>query len=209
MRAVPLLSLLLSACVVGSTAPGDDQPAGDDTGDPQPDAGGQQLVCDVPASLPAPTLNVTAERRNQQGSMGARQYYRVLADFDGAAAPDRLSLELWDTFGVFTADVVPGTYTIAGAETSLETCGVCAAVLADFTPPASQFYLAKAGTITIDTVEPTLAGSISGLQLEQIDGATGAVIPDGCTATLPTATFSATVTIVDGGDGGGGGGGGG
>lgn len=201
MRAVPLLSaLLLSACVVGSTAPGgDDQPAGDD---PQPDAGGQQLVCDVPASLPAPTLAVTAERRNQQGSMGARQYYLLLADFDAAATPDRLQLALWDTYGAFTGDVVPGTYPIAGPETELETCGVCVAVLADFTPPASQFYLAKSGTVTLDTVEPTLAGSISGIQVEQIDGTTGAVIPDGCTATLPTATFSAPVTIVDGGGGG-------
>lgn len=202
MRPLVFVLLVSVACTV------DAAPAGDDTADPAPDAAPDPVAdCALPAELGAAMSNLTAERHNQPGSMGARQYYRLLGDFDAAATPDRLDLELWDQTGAFTGDVAAGTYTIGGVETSLETCGVCVMALADFTPPAEQFYIAQTGTVTITSVEPTLAGSLSGVTLAQFDPATGALVAGGCTATVPTLDFSAPVTIVDVGGGGGGGGG--
>ena len=198
--------LFAAACTVGATGPGpgDDDPGGDDDPAGAPDAGEDPAAtCAVEAQLAGPMLAVTAERRNQQGSQGARQYYRLLADFNGDAQPDKLQLDLWDERGAFVGDVVPGTYSLAGAEVSVETCGVCAFVLGDFAPPAEQFFFATGGTITIDTVEPTLAGSLANVTLAQIDGATGAPVTDGCATTITAAEFSATVTIVDSGGGGG------
>ena len=58
-----------------------------------------------------------------------------------------------------------------------------------------DFVGVTAGTIEIDAVEPTLSGTLTGVELAQIDGQTGALIEGGCAATIDAAAFTATVTL--------------
>lgn len=70
------------------------------------------------------------------------------------ATPDLLMVELWDGFGVFGGGVArAGTFTLTGAETDYDTCGVCvllAANVANNTP--AKLLLATSGTVTITSV---------------------------------------------------------
>lgn len=70
------------------------------------------------------------------------------------ATPDVVYVELWDGYGAFTgAAAHAGTFTIAGAETDYDTCGVCVLMLADVannTP--TKLLLATSGTVTITSV---------------------------------------------------------
>ncbi len=217
LRALLLPSLLAAGCTVEALpgSGGDDTTGGDDTGEPAPDAGPAAATCAVPDTMGTMTLvNPVAQQSNQPGSQGALHILSLVADLDTAATPDKLNLQFWDGAGVFTGAVTTGTFTIAGPETSLETCGACVAVLGNFTSGvgAEMFYAASSGTVTLTSVTTNLTGSVSTIHLKQIDGTTGALIPGGCETDLAGATFNAPITIVDGtggGDGSGGGGGGG
>jgi hypothetical protein len=193
MRLALLATLLLGACTVESV-PSAEPDAGADAAVPPDAADPAPGTCDlVPPRLAGTMLNVTAERRTQPDWPG-RYYYVLSGDFDSDAQPDKLSLKLWEQMGGFNGDVVPGTYQIVGDDQALETCGVCTTVLGNFAPPAQQFFVARRGTLTITTVEPTLAGTLTNFQFAQFDGATGALIEGGCTTSLPSAQFSAPVT---------------
>jgi hypothetical protein len=185
---------------------GSPDPGGDD--EPSPDAGGDEELCAVPATLGSAMSNQLAQRRNQSGSQGALQLYVVNGDFDAAAAPDRLQLELWDQSGPFAGDVLAGTYPIAGDDASLASCGVCLLALGDVaaTGQPSTVLFAQSGSVTIDSVEPTLSGSITGAELVEVDLTTREPVAGGCATTIASAIFSSAVEIVDGGGGGGGGG---
>ncbi len=138
-----------------------------------------------------------ATQKNQQGSMGARKVYDLIADL--SADPDVLDVQLLDERGVFAGPVAPGTYEITGAETNSKTCGACVYVLADIVPMvgAKKFYLAQSGTLVVDSITPELSGSLSNVTVQEIDLNTGAPVTGGCTATIEAATFSAPLTIQD------------
>jgi hypothetical protein len=71
-----------------------------------------------------------------------------------SATPDHLYVELWDGYGPFNGGSArTGTFTITGADTDLDTCGICVLMLANVsnnTP--SKTMIATSGTVTITSV---------------------------------------------------------
>jgi hypothetical protein len=120
----------------------------------------------------------------------------------GSIVPDAdvFQLQLYAGFGVFADGVVPGIYEIAGAETQFATCGVCAFVAAELAPETTfedpdRIYMARAGTVEITSLTPTLSGSVSNLVLDhvRIDMGTDSIVVGDCQTTIERLVFSATV----------------
>jgi len=194
--------LLAPACMVGDPNPnpgGDDDVGSPDAGGAQPD-GGAAASCAAPDSYGAmgPLGAVSATQSNQPGSQGTRQIYTMAGDLE-SSPEDVLHIELWDQYGVFSGvPAAPGTYTISGAETSLDTCGVCVIVGGDIVDGlASQVFLAQSGTVQIDAITPTLSGSVTDMTFVQIDPDTGLPVADACTTGVQSGSFSATLVVTD------------
>jgi len=202
------LVLLPCLAIVGGCSSGDD---GGGDGDGGPDAGAACAIAD--ALGPAGQLaEVEAERHNAPGSMGASKVYSLSARLTEGEPGDFLVVDLWDGFGAFSGGpVAAGTYPIAGADTSADSCGACVYVMADVDPATDepgQAFVARSGTLVIDAVLPDLTGSLAGLEFQEIDVDSGELVADGCSTALESATYGAPVVCFGGGDGGGGGGGG-
>jgi len=204
LLAAVLTTLALAACS------GSDETAPEDPG-VLPDAGEETIDdvpdnCDLPSTLESPALsNMEAIYGNQPGSMGARQVHRMFAAIDGTET-GLLQVELWDDRGVFAGAIgTTGTFTIEGAETDPDTCGVCVFLIGEHLSDGSvATFLAQSGTVTIDQLSGTMSGSVADLTFTEVglyNEALGA-----CDASLDGASFSAPITIVSGGGGGGGGG---
>ncbi len=213
--------LALSGCLPEPNGGGPPPPGAPDAGviitddsDAAPgggaDAGGAQASCAVDDDYGdlGPLPGAQAEQANQPGSMGTLKVYRMTAVLDGAAMPDALQVELWDNYGAFAGGAVTaGTFTIAGAETEYDTCGVCVVLYGDVDPATGavgEFYLAESGTVQIDSIAGTLTGSISGVSFRKLDPMTGTPIADGCASAMGGASFSSMIVVTDGGGGGGG-----
>jgi len=175
-----------------------------------PDAGGSQGNCAVDDDYGnlGPLPGAQAAQANQPGSMGTLEFYTVTSVLDGAALPDALQIELWDNYGAFAGGpVTTGTFTIAGAETAYDTCGVCVVLYGDADPATGavrEFYLAESGTVQIESIAGNLTGSISGVSFRKLDPMTGTPIDDGCASAVGGASFDSMIVITDGGGGGGG-----
>jgi len=207
IRRLPAL-LVAAACAACSSSADDPSPSEDDLA---PDAGADTVEdvadnCDLPSALDAPALsNMEAIYGNQPGSMGARQVYRMFAAIDGTET-GLLQVELWDDRGVFAGDVgTPGSFTIEGAETDPDTCGVCVFLIGEHLSDGSvATFLAQSGTVTIDQLSGTMSGSVSDLSFTEVGLYDRDIGP--CAASLSSASFSAPITVISGGGGGGGGG---
>lgn len=101
------------------------------------------------------------------------------------ATPDLVVIELWDGYGPFAGGVArAGTFTISGAETDYDTCGVCVLIAANVTATgASKLLFASAGTVTVTSVGST-AGQTTQATLSNatfveisLDQATGTYSP--------------------------------
>jgi hypothetical protein len=119
------------------------------------------------------------------------------------ADTDVLSVQLYPGFGVFSGGAIaPGTYELTGGETQYETCGACVLVYTNFDGMNTQGtpYLATAGTLTITSVSPNLAGTLSNLTFQSVtilDAAPYTSTPagDGCTASITSLAFDAPVMV--------------
>jgi hypothetical protein len=129
-------------------------------------------------------------------------------DLTGTAAngqqPDLISIELWDGLGAFEGgDAVTGTFTIAGDEAQVVTCGVCVYIHADATVADGSVvdtrkdYIATGGTVTIDSVTGNFTGSVADLTFTEIDwtNALGGPLAGGCETAVPSATFDVAITV--------------
>jgi hypothetical protein len=78
------------------------------------------------------------------------------------AAPDFVVVELWDNYGAFAGGAArTGTFTISGAETDYDTCGVCVVMAANVTNNTpTKLLLATAGTVTVTSIG-TAAGQMT------------------------------------------------
>jgi hypothetical protein len=214
---INMRNLVLLLGLVGCTTGTDPQGGGDDT--PGPDAsmnpntdGSTQGTCPMAAATPetgALTASKT-QRCNVPNTMGARKWYRMMVTLPGAPN-DIVQLELWDGQGAFTGGVVrTGTFTISGAETSYQTCGVCLRAVGDKGTAGQKLYLATGGTVEITSVGvggTTLAAKITNAAFAEVD-ANNAKVTGGCTSSLAGSTLSGTIVDTGGGGDGGGGGGG-
>ena len=175
---------LLSCLTIGGCSSGDDDGGGGGGGGGTggPDAGAACAIAD--ALGPAGELGeVEAERHNAPGSMGTSKVYSLTARLTEGEPGDFLLVELWDGFGAFSrGTVTAGSYEIAGADTSADSCGACAYVMADVDPATDepgQAFLAQSGTLVIETILPDLSGSLDGLEFREIDVESGDVVADG------------------------------
>jgi len=154
---------------------------------------------------------LAAQRCNIQGSMGASHWWRLLASLPSGAM-DIVQLELWTGLGAFAGgDVHTGTFTIAGDDADPVTCGVCVRAVGHHGEAgAEMIYFATSGTVEVASfgAAPTpFTATISNAVFAQVD-ATKALVPGGCTATLPHVAVTGPTVDKTGGGGGGGGGGG-
>jgi hypothetical protein len=195
---------LALALITFTAACGGGGGGGDDTVQPdaevvdQPDAEVPH-VCDVEASLGTPTLTDPAAQ--SQGTAATPDVEAGFGLLNGDAMPDVFQLELYKGFGVFTGEIVPGTYTIAGEELNYSTCGVCPRIFANVNTadgtPTQQFY-ATGGTVTITAITPNLTFTADNLTFEEvtIDETTfvSTPVPNGCDSSITSLSFDATVT---------------
>ena len=155
---------------------------------------------------------LAAERCNVPGSMGASNWWRLLGTLPSGPM-NIVQLELWPNLGAFTGGVVQtGTFTIAGNDASLATCGVCVRAVGDHGDADQTLYFATAGTVEVaafGSAPSPLTATITNAMFVQVDS-TGATIASGCTTSIDHVAVSGTVVdIGNTGSGGGGGGGGG
>jgi hypothetical protein len=97
--------------------------------------------------------------------------------------PDQIAISLWPGFGIFTnTPVGPGTYTITGAETNMNTCGACVEIFADVDPNAGSdgHYQAQSGTLVITSISGRFTGTLTNATLVRDDS------PDGCSTHIDT-----------------------
>lgn len=159
-----------------------------------PDAGVVERNCATPedhGNLGALGGAATVEPQETAGNV-----IRLNADIDPVSPRDVLSIQLWDGVGPFAGGAVaPGVYTLGGAEGHFSTCGACVTIVADIVPMVgpTEIYIAQSGTLTIDSVSPTVSGSLADVVLQTFDLNTGAPIPGGCTTSIAQAAVSAAV----------------
>ena len=119
------------------------------------------------------------------------------------AKPDVVYIELWDGYGPFANTTAkPGTYTISGAETDWDTCGVCVLTLADVDANgnATKYLMATAGTVTVtsvgtatgQTTQATLTNA-SFTEITLVNQDYQAVAGSTCTSPISHAAISATL----------------
>lgn len=192
------LAVLLVGCASeGAEEPPPDEPSTCSLSDRMDDAG------DLSA-LKANSCNVPM-------SMGQRKWYRLSAKVPGT--DDVVQLELWDNLGAFKGGTVHGgTFTIAGADASLATCGVCVRALGSKGTAEQQEYFATSGTVEVMSVGGNgteFNAVITDATFEQVDTTDKKVLSSGCASSLSRVHVSGTVVAMGGGGGGGGGGAGG
>jgi hypothetical protein len=136
-------------------------------------------------------------------SMGqpSPDWYGLDATLDTFREQDHLFVELYEGLGAFSAGyptAFPQTYSITGDELQFSTCGVCLRVFVDVDAQGAQTgnaYLATAGTVTLMSITPMLAGTVSNATFVRvaIDGESNST-PDssGCMTSLGSLSFSAT-----------------
>lgn len=177
-RFIPTATTLALALAAACTPAGGDGEA----------SGDGDLGCATAAaydSIPEPSASADTDEDGL--------YLELYSDIDDEPA-NELEISLWSGLGAFaTVPIAPGTYTIAGDETNYEDCGVCAVIRADYDPVSDesrQELVAQSGTVVIDSIEATMAGSLVDVVLQEVDPDTGEVVPGGCTTTI-SASFSA------------------
>lgn len=207
-----LAAFMVAAACAGCGVGGDDGGGGGGGGAADGGGGGGGADSGGDVGCLAPTSSgdlgalagVTATQENQPGSQGARQIYKI--DGPLAAAGDTvLHVELYDDRGAFSGGAATaGTYDITGAETSADTCGVCVYLYAGIdssTGMPGQVYMAQGGSFTLDALRPTTSGSVAGLSFVEIDPGTMQPVASGCTSSLSSADYSATLQCLDNGPG--------
>jgi hypothetical protein len=95
--------------------------------------------------------------------------------------------------GVFAGgSITTGTFTLDDGGDDGETCGACAVVFGSL-EEEGDIWVASGGTIVLTSVEGQLTGSLQNVSFTHRDGDSGAVLNDGCTTSLVSATFNAPI----------------
>lgn len=105
---------------------------------------------------------------------------------------DTFFVKLEPNRGVFAGGVMPGTYTIAGADAGFSTCGLCVHIIADIVSGVgpTKFYFAESGTVTLTSTTTPVSGSAQNVQLREVDINSGQFVPNGCEGMIDSVSFS-------------------
>lgn len=200
MRLFGCSLFLVAACGGGG---GDVEPTVDASSDPPPDA---PPACLTPeGGYGAVTAGMQAAFFDMTEGETTPDFYELDATLDASAAPDVMLIQLYKGFGAFAEGyptTFPATYSLTGDEAQFALCGACVLVLADTDAQGMAVgnpYLATGGTLTIESITPTLTGTVSGLTLTRVivdeqDNSTAD--GSGCSTTLDSMPFSATPMMV-------------
>ncbi|MBK7078053.1 MAG: hypothetical protein IPH44_37885 [Myxococcales bacterium] len=151
------------------------------------------------------TTTMATFRRRPQSSMmpNPNVYYLGWGALLEMGTPsDALIIELWPGFGGIPAgELAPGTYQLNGDNGSLANCGACVYMMSNYDTGSGmgdQDYMPTAGTLTINTVNPTVPGTIdltlTGVMMQHVDiDAMGVTTPAADAATCTT-QFSAQIS---------------
>lgn len=160
------------------------------------DGGGQNVTCLVEPDLGT----VTPTGIDVSGDEDGIFYYAYV---NGDAAPDELSIQLYNGFGPFEGGIVNGVFELTGDEAQFATCAVCVLLFADVDPTGAtdpaQTYLANGGTITLTSVEGRLTATLSNVTFQHvnIDEDTFESTPaSSCQSTLPALSIDEEITVV-------------
>jgi len=179
-KATLFLVFVLAAC--------SDSPGGGGTD--RPDA----AVASVDARtncLVSPAYGQLGEVTATAGRNGAAT--TVSITLDAGPPRDTLFLRMTPGTGALSGGLVPGTYPLAGVDINYNQCGLCVNIIADIVPGQgpTKFYMATGGMVTLTSVTPPLVGSVSNLNLAEMELSSGALIPGGCTTSIAAASFRA------------------
>ena len=84
---------------------------------------------------------------------------------------------------------------IAGEDAAIDTCGLC--VFVDITVGDYTFwYLATAGSVSLETVDGSLTGSAAGITFQELDDL-GALRADGCSVQIDSVSFDTPYSVVE------------
>jgi hypothetical protein len=182
---------LIAACEPGP--PSEDPP----TGDPgvAPDAAVEEtspdaapVACALPRDMnPPEAITTPANRGLSTGDLGL---VAPLLPQPNDTILDQLVLELLPGWGVFEHGLTTGDFSIAGAEQSYATCGLCVRIAGDtpveLSPTPDQWYMATEGTIHVTSIDTSLQVTFEDVRLEHV------TIAPGTFQTQPTNSGCAT-----------------
>jgi hypothetical protein len=184
----------LAAC---SYAPLDAQ-GGVDAPSMRKDAGG---TCAAPASFASPTL-ASQVAEFFPGNQNTADQVEFIANLN---ATDFIDISLVDGAAPFSGDTIgaPETIPLTGNQLQFSTCGGCVIVVANCTTctlSSDTFdgtpYMATAGTLTINDVNPSITGTLTNATFGEVtidnNGVTTPV-PGGCTTAITSASFNVAV----------------
>lgn len=126
------------------------------------------------------------------GTYGSTGGVTATITLDAGPPRDTFFVKLVSGKGVFAGGVVPGNYTIAGAEAQYNNCGLCVLIIADIVAGAgpTKFYLADSGTVNLTSTSNPITGSAANLVLKEVDIGTGAFVANGCTSMIGSIDFT-------------------
>lgn len=164
---------------------------GGDDGAAMPDATPQPDAYDTARCLIPGDYGALGAVTGEAGMMGG---ITATITLDPGPPRDTFFLKLVSGNGVFAGGIAPGTYSIAGVDANLLSCGLCVHVIADIVAGSgpSKFYLATSGTVTLSSTTAPITGSAEDLQLSEVDLASGAPVPGGCTGSIESISFTAS-----------------
>ena len=166
---------------------GDDLPPSGDGGGPD-----EQGACGVPVSIA--DLGARTGQGYKESENGS-DFYELSVVVNPGPPDDVLWIGLFAGYGAFAnGNPAPGTYTIAGDDASAVNCGTC--VLLDINATeesAERSLMAVSGQLTIEQVGATVSGRAENLILQEIDQMSGAPVSGGCSTSIASVTFSASI----------------
>lgn len=151
------------------------------------------------------TTTMATFRRRPQNSMtpNPNVYYVGWGALLEMGTPsDALIIELWPGFGGIPAgELAPGTYQLTGNNGSLADCGACVYMMSNYDTGSGmgdQDYMPVAGTLTINTINPTVPGTIdltlTGVMMQHVDIAMDGTTTPAADAATCTTQFSAAIS---------------
>lgn len=202
MKASLIASLLVvAACGDGNKGPPDAAP--------RPDAPPDAAACTAPSSFTAVSnLALSYKQDRDDITAGDQEEWKAIGEIDAAALRDLLWIELFEgpspQYTTLDFPATPFTIQLTGAELDYLTCSTCITITTDvdvsMLDPGSvdyvDAYMARSGSVTITTLTSTeISGTLADIELAHVDiSNTGtAVNPSGCTTTLASLAFTATV----------------
>lgn len=113
-------------------------------------------------------------------------------ELDPGPPRDTFFIKLEPNRGVFAGGVMPGTYTIGGADAGFATCGLCVNIVADIVSGVgpTKFYFADTGSVTLTSTTTPVSGSAQNVHLREVDISTGQFVANGCETMIESVTFT-------------------